>query len=102
MTKNKLVLYLTVLVLVLVICIPTIYKVVTNHRQKLYIITEKRILEAAFKCINEDVCNADNLTLKDLYDNNYLDKQIDPNTKRYYSEKAKIIKKEEGLVFNPE
>lgn len=101
MNKDRVVIYTTIIAIILIIGCPTIYKVVKNHNQKLYTITEKRIIEAAKKCWNEDECSGDTITLKDLYNNKYLKKQSDPVTKKYYSEDSKIIKKEE-IKFYPE
>ena len=101
MEKNKVIIYTTIIALIFVIGCPTIYKVVKNHNNKLYMITEKRIVEAAKKCWNEDKCTGETITLKDLYNNKYLEKQADPITKKYYSESSKITKKEE-IKFYPE
>lgn len=102
MDKNKVIIYTTIIALIFIIGCPTIYKVVKNHHNKLTTISEKRIIEAAKKCWNEDKCTNDTITLKDLYNNKYLKKQSDPITKKYYSESSKIIKKEGKILFYPE
>lgn len=101
MSKNKIIIYTTIIAIIFIIGCTTIYKVVKNHQNKLYMITEKRIIEAAKKCWNEDKCLEDTITLKELYDKEYLTKQSDPVTKKYYSENSKITKKEE-IKFYPE
>jgi len=101
MNKNKIVIYTTVIAIIFIIGCPTIYKVVKNHNDKLYKITEKRIIEAAKKCWNEEKCTPNETTLKELYDFKYLEKQANPVTKKYYNDLSKIIKKEE-IVFYPE
>lgn len=101
MSKNKIVIYTTIIALILIIGCPTIYKVIKNHNNKLYTITEKRIIEAAKKCWDENKCTNTEITLKELYEKEYLTKQADPVTKKYYSETSKIIKKE-GIKFYPE
>ena len=73
MSKNRVIIYTTIIAIILIIGCPTIYKVVKNHKQKLNMITEKRIIEAAIKCWNEDKCAGDTITLKDLYDNKISD-----------------------------
>ena len=40
---------ITILIIFIIISGLTTYKVVKNHREKLYLVTEKRITEAAFK-----------------------------------------------------
>ena len=101
MSKNKVIIYTTIVALILIIGIPTIYKVIKNHNAKLYEVTEKRIIEAAKKCWNESKCQTDTITLKELYELDYLEKEANPVTKKYYSENSKIIKKEE-IKFYPE
>lgn len=101
MSKNKVLIYTTIVALILIIGIPTIYKVVKNHNETLYKISEKRIIEAAKKCWNEEKCTKDTITLKELYNLEYLEKEANPVTKKYYSESSKIIKKEE-IKFYPE
>ncbi len=101
MSKNRIIIYTTIIALIFVIGCPTVYKVVKNHQNKLTTITEKRIIEAAKKCWNEEKCLDDIITLKYLYDNKYLEKQSDPITKKYYNDNSKIIKKEE-IKFYPE
>jgi len=102
MTKNKVIIYITIIAIILIIGCPTVYKVIKNHKEKLIMITEKRIIEAAQKCWNEDNCVEEEISLKELYENNYLEKEADPITKKYYNENSKIIKKEEGIKFYPE
>ena len=102
MEKNKVIIYTTIIALIFVIGCPTIYKVIKNHNNKLYTITEKRIIEAAKKCWNEDKCTNDTITLKVLYKEKYLEKQADPVTKKYYNEESKITKKEGTIKFYPE
>lgn len=101
MTKNKGVIYITVIALLLIISLPTIYKVINNHNQKLYEVTEKRIIEAAKKCWNESKCEGEEITLNTLYELKYLKREADPVTKKYYDNESKIIKKEE-IKFYPE
>lgn len=103
MNKNKVIICTTIIALILIIGCPTIYKVIKNHNNKLYTITEKRIIEAAKKCWNENKCTNDEITLKELYDNKYLEREADPVTKKYYSENSKLEKNKEGIIkFYPE
>lgn len=103
MNKNKVIISTTIIALILIIGCPTIYKVVKNHKRKLYTITEKRIVEAAKKCWNENKCLNKEIILKELYENNYLEKEADPVTKKYYNENSIIKENEEGIIkFYPE
>lgn len=102
MSKNKLIIYTTIIALIIIIGCPTIYKVIKNHNTKLTTITEKRIVEAALKCWNENNCSNNEITLKELYEKDYLEREADPVTKKYYNENSKITQKEEEIKFYPE
>ena len=62
-------------------------------------VEEKYIIEAAKKCKIEKECNNDTITLKELYDLKYLEKQVNPVTKEYYSEDAYVTLKNNEYVF---
>ena len=87
---NKAVVIGTIIIIVLMIGIPTFLNVKNDHEEKLIKVTENRIFDAARKCYLEEKCITNYVTLQDLYDNNYLDKQIDPITKKYYNPDSKI------------
>ena len=74
----------------IIISFITTFKVIKNHQEKLLLVSEKRITEAAIKCLNEKKCSDNKITLKDLYNFNYLEKEINPITKEYYSELSYI------------
>lgn len=91
---------LSVIACLLIITIPTIYKVIKDHQTKLYDVLEKEIIEASEKCWNKGDCEADTITLKELYDLKYLEKQIDPVTKKVYKEDSTIIKTDKKIELN--
>ncbi len=88
---------ITGLSILLILFIPTTYKVIKDHQNKLYAVVEKEIIEAAKNCWNKGVCEKDEITLKELYDLKYLKKQVDPITKKVYDYNSKIIKKNEKI-----
>ncbi len=90
---------ITILIIFIIISGFTTYKVVKNHREKLYLVTEKRIIEAAFKCINEKKCTNYPVTLNQLYDNKYLYEEINPVTKEVYNYDSYVTNKEGKLEF---
>ncbi len=78
-----------VIILGLIISVTT-YKVMKLHQEKLILVEEKYIIEKAKKCINEKKCNENKVTLKQLYELEYLNKQSNPVTKEYYSEDSYV------------
>lgn len=97
MISKKHLIYLTILAVLLIITIPTVYKVIKNHRTKLYAVVEKEIIEAAEKCWNEEKCIDNEIELEMLYKLDYLEKQSDPITKKVYDEDSKIIKNDKKI-----
>lgn len=91
---------ITGIAVLLIIFIPTTYKVIKNHQDKLYAVVEKEIVEAAEKCWNANECQNNEITLKELYDLKYLEKQIDPISKKVYDENSKIIKTNEKIELH--
>lgn len=87
-----------VIILGLVIGVTT-FKVVKMHNNKLLLVEEKYIIEKAKKCINEKKCNNDAITLKELYELKYLNKQVNPVTKEYYNEESYITLKDNEYIF---
>lgn len=77
----------------------TAYKVISMHNDNLILVTEKRIIEAAQRCWREDKCHNDVVTLKELYENNYLEQEINPLTKEIYNEASYVTKKENSYQF---
>lgn len=77
----------------------TAYKVIRMHNDNLILVTEKRIIEAAQKCWREDKCPNDIVTLKELYENNYLEQEINPLTKEIYSDASYVTKEENVYQF---
>lgn len=83
----------------MIILIPTLYSVIKNHNDKLLEVSYKRIEEAAKKCYLDKKCSNEKITLKELYDNNYLEKESNPVTKEYYNEKSYVLVKDKTFKF---
>ena len=98
--SKKYIVFASLAIVFLVIAIPTTYKIIKNYNSKSYLVVEKKIIEAAKKCYNEDKCTGDKTTLKELYDNKYLDVVVNPVTKKMYDENLEIKKSEDGLKVN--
>ena len=69
---NKFVISGTIIIIVLMIGIPTVINVKKDHDNKLILVTEKRIKEAAKKCFLDNKCEGNSTTLKILYDLYYF------------------------------
>ena len=90
MTTNKMTVMGSVIIILLIISIPTIYKLVENHNNDLYKVVEEKIIGAAKKCYYEDKCTNNTITLKELYDLEYLENISNPITKEYYNEESYV------------
>lgn len=99
MNRNKVIVYLTIISILLIISIPTVYNIIKKHNDRLIMVTEKRIEEAAKDCYLKDICNDNKITLKMLYDNGYLEKESNPITKEYYNEESYVLVKNNTYNF---
>lgn len=99
MNRNKFIINVTVIGIVLIILIPTIYTIIKKHNDRMLRVTYNRIEEAAEKCAKEEKCGDEKITLKELYDKNYLEKESNPITKEYYNENSYVKKDKENYKF---
>ena len=99
MNRNKVIVYLTIISILLIISIPTVYNIIKKHNDRLIKVTEKRIEEAAKDCYLKDICKDNKITLKVLYDNKYLEKESNPITKEYYNEESYVLVKNNTYIF---
>lgn len=99
MSRNKIIINFTVAAIVLIILIPTIYNIAKKHNDRVISVTEKRIQEAANNCYLDNICLNEKITLKELYDNKYLEKESNPITKEYYNETCYVIRKNGKYKF---
>jgi len=99
MNINKITIIGSVIAIVLIITVPTIYKVIKTHNDTLYQVVEDKIIEAAKKCYYEDQCINEKIYLKDLYKLEYLEALSDPITKEYYNVESYVLREELNFVF---
>ena len=97
MNTSKITVIGSIIVIILIISIPTIYKVVNMHQKNLYRVVEEKIIESAKKCYYENVCEGPNITLELLYEKNYLEEVSNPVTKEVYNKDSYV--KVEGNTF---
>ncbi len=99
MNRNKVIINITIVAIILIILIPTVYNIIKKHNDRLIKVTEKRIEEAAKDCYLKDICKDNKITLKVLYDNKYLEKESNPITKEYYNEESYVLVKNNTYIF---
>ena len=99
MNTNKITIIGSIIIIILIITIPTIYKVLSMHHDNLYKVVEDKIIEKAKNCYNDGICLNENITLKELYDHKYLEKMSDPVTKEYYNENSYVTIKDNKYKF---
>ena len=98
--NKRYIILISIAIIFAIIAIPTGYKIIKNYNSKSYLVVEKKIIEATKKCFNEEKCSGEEITLKDLYDNKYLDVMVNPVTKKIYDEDLKIKKSNDGFKVN--
>ncbi|MDD4706222.1 MAG: hypothetical protein PHS24_03320 [Bacilli bacterium] len=74
------------------------YKAEKNHEEKLILVTNNRIKEAAKECYLKKDCE-NKIKLQDLYDKKYLEEVINPVTKEVMDSKLCLEYKAEKVVF---
>ena len=100
MNTNKLFFNIMLIAIVLIIGVPTVYKIIKEHQDVKYIVNEKQIIQAAENCYFKKDCSLNQITLKELYEKEYLkDKIIDPKTKEEYNELSYVIITKEASTF---
>lgn len=86
MNTNRVVILVSFITCLIIIGVPTLYKVIENNHYRLHEVTEKYIIEAASKCYYEKKCDSRDITLKELYDKKYITEEvIDPVSKIVYN-----------------
>ena len=88
--KQSKYIYGTILLLIVILIVSGGIVVKNRHEQKLYVVVEKEILEAANRCKLDNVCDSDKVDLNYLYTKKYLDEQINPVTKKKYDSNLTI------------
>lgn len=102
MNISKILINFTLLVCILIIVCPTAYKVIKTNEQNRIVVTEKYLIESAKKCIYEEKCKSNKITLKELYNYKYVEDEIfDPITKEVYSHESYIVISKNNSKFYP-
>lgn len=85
MKTSKIISLIIFLTIILILASSAIYKVYTDHKDDLLKVINQRIEEAGEKCILDDTCTENTITLDFLIQNEYLEEQIHPISKEYIS-----------------
>ena len=95
---TKFIIYVTFIAIILILGIPTYNKVNANHKNRVYLTQKEKFKTKANQCWNDNICTDTKIYLKDLYNNNYLDPLIDPNTKKEFNENSYVEKENEEVI----
>lgn len=98
--KNRIFILLTVITICCIIAIPTYFNLKKNHEEKLKEVIRNEVITASKKCFLDNVCTGESTTLRFLYEKKYLNKIIDPSTKKYYDESSIIYYKDKKIDLN--
>lgn len=94
MGKNKLWIYFTCLSILLLIGIPSTYKVITQHNTRMLKYTTQKIIEAAKDCYYNNSCVGEEITLEEIYEKTGLVEMHNPVTKKIYNKKSYVSVKD--------
>lgn len=83
MAKKKInnICFILIIVILLLIIIPATKYIMDNHYNSMYLVIEKKVVQAAKDCYNDKKCDNKTITLKELIDKDYIVKMYDPISK---------------------
>lgn len=98
--SNFSLLSITIVVTCLIIIIASLVKIRNNQNEKLIYAMESKIKYYAKRCYLEEKCSGD-ITLKDLYEKEYLsDNIVNPVTKEIIDENTLIKFQDNQIILN--
>lgn len=97
--SNKLIIYVTIIALILILSIPTYIKVNNNYKAGVILTLKSKIKVKAIQCWNEEKCLDNTIYLRDLYNLNYLDKIINPVTKKAVNSASYVTKMDDKIII---
>lgn len=100
MNKNKIIIYGTILFILLVIAIPSTYKVIKKHQDRLLRNTVQKIVETAKDCYYNASCVDDKITLEELYEKTDLERMSNPITKEVFHESSYVLVSENFKFYD--
>lgn len=94
MGNNKIWVYGTCLILLLLIGIPSTYKVITKHNERMLKYTTQKIVEAAKDCYYNNSCVKEQITLEEIYEKTGLVEMHNPVSKKIYNKNSYVSVKD--------
>ena len=70
-----------IIIVILLIIIPSTVYIIKSHYDSMYLVINKKVVEQANNCFNENKCDNKKITLKELLDKGYIEKIYDPISK---------------------
>jgi hypothetical protein len=74
----------------LLFLVPSVFFLLKQHYDSMYLVVEKKVIEAAQNCHAEDKCLSSTITLEELINKGYIDKVYDPISKELINTKSYI------------
>ena len=99
MNISRITVITTIISIILLLTVPTFYKIIKNHNDNLYRVVEGKIISRAEQCFYDEKCSENEITLKELYEKDYLEEISNPVTKEYYNENSYVLRNKTDFKF---
>ena len=74
----------------LLFLVPSVFFLLKQHYNSMYLVVEKKVIEAAKTCKAQEDCLTTTITLEELINKGYIDKVYDPISKELISSKSYV------------
>ena len=98
MNKNKIIIYVSCLIIIFMITIPSVLKTIDKHNERLEEVAVRKIIDAAKDCYYNDSCVGSTIMLSELYEKMDLEEVTNPRTKKMY-DLSSYVDVKNGFVF---
>lgn len=99
MNKNKIIAILTVIAAILIVALPTLFKIYWGYEERTFLVASKKVLESASDCYRASDCHGE-VTIKELRSKGYLvEPVINPRTKTYFDESIVLVATDYEVTF---
>ena len=97
--SSRNVIVFTILAILVLLVGGTIWKVRSDSMNRSLTVVSKRITEGFQECQFDDVCKSDEITLGELIRLGYVEEEVNPETKLYYSHDSIVRNEENDYIF---
>lgn len=98
--KSKIILILFIIVIIFVVLFASYRRIYKEHEAKLIKVTTNKVVEAGKKCYLDNKCKGNSVTIKELKELGYLEKDIiNPLTKELLNEDLVVTYKNKECSF---